>query len=285
MLSHHRSWRTRGLEAAARLTDIELQIPPQPNNPKSLISAFQGIGPDDVNHPPTGSATAWLAHLDLIKFAVASDFETALIIEDDVDWDISVKEQMKLLSRAIRDFTGTPASDPRPYGLDWDILWFGHCGGPYDRNSPRHEYWDPSVRDGELYTGWMKDYVTSMPEKTRYVQHGAGLVCSFAYAINRKTVTNVLDWSGQGQDEGFDIRLRTGCMNKKINCVSVYPELMHHHEPTANYISEVRQGDGKGQAGAEDALESEMGITANIRDSARCAALWGRPCPAPPGTT
>jgi len=89
VLSRHPSWRTRGLRAAANITQIELTIPAQPRNPKELVEAFQRIGPDDLIHPLTGSATAWLAHIDMIKFVIASGFETALIMENDVDWDIS----------------------------------------------------------------------------------------------------------------------------------------------------------------------------------------------------
>ncbi|POS78331.1 hypothetical protein DHEL01_v203261 [Diaporthe helianthi] len=61
------SWRTRGLQAAAQLIGLDISIPPQPKNPDELVEAFERIGS-----------------------VVASEFETAFIIEDDVDWDLEL---------------------------------------------------------------------------------------------------------------------------------------------------------------------------------------------------
>lgn len=69
-----------------------------------------------------------MAHLDLLKFVIASGPETALIIEDDVDWDVEIKSQMRLVSDNIRDYMGTSPEDPTPFGTEWDVLWLGHCG-------------------------------------------------------------------------------------------------------------------------------------------------------------
>lgn len=46
---------------------------------------------------------AWLAHIDMVKFVVASGLESALIIEDDVNWDVTIREQMRLVSENLRD--------------------------------------------------------------------------------------------------------------------------------------------------------------------------------------
>lgn len=70
-----------------------------------------------------------MAHLDLLKFVITSGQETALIIEDDVDWDVEIKSEMRLVSDNVRAFMGTAAEDPTPFGTEWDVLWLGHCGG------------------------------------------------------------------------------------------------------------------------------------------------------------
>lgn len=93
---------------------------------------------------------------------VRENITTALIMEDDVDWDIRLKSQFRQLASASRlflqpladksstslsrrhppseDTTEPPAISildapqirpPRtsPYGDDWDVLWLGHTGG------------------------------------------------------------------------------------------------------------------------------------------------------------
>lgn len=92
---------------------------------------------------------------------VENNINSALILEDDADWDIRIKSQLKefaLASRVLvqplsgtdnpvyadptfpntRKSSGTPkdinlgtSTIPpvqSPYGDNWDILWLGHCG-------------------------------------------------------------------------------------------------------------------------------------------------------------
>ena len=67
-----------------------------------------------------------------------------LIIEDDTDWDVTVKDQMRRYAKAVRDFTAAPLSDLSPYGASWDVLWVGHCGEASRMGVRRHRYTDPS---------------------------------------------------------------------------------------------------------------------------------------------
>ena len=107
--------------------------------------------------PGHGSAKAWVSHLDMIKHIVASGLSTALILEDDVDWDINIKEQMSLISDNIRNLTLTPDTDQSPFGYEWDVLWLGHCGEIVDEDSRLYiEYRDDSTIDASLYSGWSK---------------------------------------------------------------------------------------------------------------------------------
>lgn len=78
--------------------------------------------------PQKGSAKAWMAHLDLLKYVIGADLESAFIVEDDVDWDVDIKAQMRLVSDGVRDYTAMEESDTTPYGDEWDVLWLGHCG-------------------------------------------------------------------------------------------------------------------------------------------------------------
>lgn len=96
---------------------------------------------------------------------VDQDLTTALIMEDDVDWDIRVKSQLYEFAGAVNLLTQPLAhgnseyADPTfptpkegssvhtelhpgpklstvppklsPYGDDWNVLWLGHCGARF----------------------------------------------------------------------------------------------------------------------------------------------------------
>lgn len=92
------SWCSRGLKAAASLADLDVEIPDHPPLADELVDAFSNIGDKHkvLALPPTGAARAWLSRLNLLEHVVQSGLQTALILEDEVDWDLEVKNQMRL---------------------------------------------------------------------------------------------------------------------------------------------------------------------------------------------
>ncbi|KYK60566.1 hypothetical protein DCS_01703 [Drechmeria coniospora] len=114
---------------------------------------------------------SWRGHMNAMQEVVRRNLESVLILEDDVDWDIRLKDQLRDFARAsnallqpLRDsphhyadptyprpssdsspppqdipFEDLPATllpTTSPYGDDWDVLWIGHCGMhfPFDGN-------------------------------------------------------------------------------------------------------------------------------------------------------
>jgi hypothetical protein len=269
------------LLAAANATNLDIEIPPQPFIPPEMIEAFGKIGGPEVNgHPKAGSAHAWLAHLDLLRYVVSSSLDTVLILEDDVDWDINVKNQMALISDNVRLFRNVSSEDESPYGRSWDLLWLGHCGEHTDENTKRVEYPDPTVPPVDQYTGWSKKWLASLAPGNRAIQNGINPVCTFSYAVTSHGAQRLLDFAGKGENEAYDIRLLDGCKNGHLNCITVQPEIMHHYAPPKNlgYTSLVKQEDGKGKSEDEEKFEGVMGGTENILESARCRALWDTTC-------
>jgi len=223
----------------------------------------------------------------MLKFVVASDLDTTLIIEDDVDWDIAIKEQMSLISDAVRNFTHVDANEDAPYGRSWDILWPGHCGEVTDPDTPRLEFEDTtSGRPAawQLYAGWSKHSMHNIREGYRVIQRAKMPVCTFGYAVTREGAQKVLEFAGRGQFEAFDVAISNGCRTAKLDCLIVNPEVMHHYNPPDGYgyVSGVFQGDGKGVGSAEEVFEKIKGTTANMIRSARCEALFNDVCPQPP---
>ncbi|KAL4757795.1 uncharacterized protein BDW70DRAFT_163186 [Aspergillus foveolatus] len=276
-LSPFPSWRTTGLLAAAQLTGLNIQIPPQPPVPPEIIDAFAGLGPEDARHPNHGSAVAWVAHLDLIKYVVQSDFETVLILEDDVDWDLSIREQMVAVAEAVRRLTKATDSTGAPYGLSWDVLWVGLCAETWDQEFETQFIVDETVIPADRYVGLGKAPVDRLPPGQRAVFYSGAPICTFAYALTRTGARNVLLDVGAGKDEAFDISLMNGCRERNLTCISVLPELFRHYIPSdkVGASSLVNTKDGE-ETSTE--IEEEMGHTENILESARCHALWGQPC-------
>ena len=248
------------------------------------------IGPPESVHPGRGSALAWLAHLDLIKLSIASRLDTAMITEDDVDWDVSIKEQMSLLSDAVRNFSQVDPNEPAPCGRSWDILW---PGGELTRDSDvRLEFNNTTPgrpKPLDEYNGFSEFAVNNAKGANikpghRAVQVAVFPVCSFAYALNLVNAQKVLTWAGRGQDETFDVVLNRGCRERHLKCITVNPELMHHYIPPDGYgyVSPIKAGDGQGEGSKEGDFESVKGQTANIIHIARCKALFQTTCLQPP---
>lgn len=245
------------------------------------------MGIDRDKKPQAGSARAWLAHLDLLRFVIASRFQTALIVEDDVDWDVRIKTQMPLFSDNIRSYLDVSDDEHAPYGTTWDVLWLGHCGSAILDKMPRRPlaYVDDTAFPSDLYLGWSQPTLQKhLAEGHRQVQASIVTVCSFAYGVTKTGAQKVLSLIGKGADEAFDVALNMLCREGKLRCIVVNPQLFNHYEPPFNrgYVSSVRSGNGKGSAGDDAEYEGHKGTTRNILKSSRCEVLFQDQCAQPP---
>lgn len=111
---------------------------------------------------------SWRAHMDALWYVVAHNISSAIIFEDDLDWDVRIRDQARDFAKASRallqplrnqaesklsnyadptyptvrekdaeldspqiSFDRLPDTEPpvmSPYGDGWDVLWLGHCG-------------------------------------------------------------------------------------------------------------------------------------------------------------
>ncbi|KAK5653009.1 hypothetical protein OQA88_9295 [Cercophora sp. LCS_1] len=100
-----------------------------------------------------GNKGSWRAHMNALQYIIQKNLTTALILEDDADWDIRLKSQLQIFAQAAHAFT-QPSPQPfsstfpldspselslsqlptalrpklTPYGDAFDVLWLGHCG-------------------------------------------------------------------------------------------------------------------------------------------------------------
>ncbi|KAH8815645.1 hypothetical protein F5884DRAFT_852112 [Xylogone sp. PMI_703] len=294
-LSKGTSWRQQGLLSAAHLSNIMISIPPQPGWSKELSNAFEGLGSD--TKPNHGAALAWLAHIDVLKYIIQSKLNSALVLEDDVDWDVNIKEQMTLISYAVRNHTDAPDDDIHPYSHRWDVLWIGHCGDIPLSSENVTAFEDRTVVPFSSYKGWARDILSRISEGQRAVYNSNGAVCTFAYAVNKPGAKKVLDFVSSGQDQAFDIKLMNGCRSNAYKCIVVNPEVMRHFKPDPEFGESSEIGQVNSQGGEkidnEDMADREeggfgtkffdearrvRGTTENIKQSARCQSLWGKTC-------
>ncbi|CAJ2502572.1 Uu.00g099660.m01.CDS01 [Anthostomella pinea] len=146
------------LQAALSNMDIEFMDAVYPKD--VLDKAVPAMSADKLQGPPLGT---WRAHINVIHEIVRRNLTSALILEDDSDWDIRVRHQLRDFALSARALTQplltspnsyadstfpkpsdtSPASVPdipfdrlpatvppkaSPYGDNWDVLWVGHCG-------------------------------------------------------------------------------------------------------------------------------------------------------------
>lgn len=226
--------------------------------------------------------------LSIVKSGVSS----ALIMEDDMDWDINIKRQLRDVARGSRQifFDGKPVPSS-PYGDDWDILWLGHCGEPFPETLEEHVGLEPELKDriSDKYIIKNDDTVPPYSEVSRLVDwsdfapgtrviHRSGApICSFAYAVSQRAAKKLLyALSVNGLHMAFDNSLAQLCRDAAFDltrekddgygmkCVSVNPTLMFHHRPKGRI-----SGDSDIQSYGEDGGIREKGVTESIKWSMR----------------
>lgn len=128
-VSRQQSARRDGLLLAANITELDITIPVQPLWTDDDVSQLRA---ENVSSLTRGSALAWLGHLNALRTFLAGDYSTALIIEDDVDWDIRLRTiQIPVTASAFRSLTfnfNTNEADVRNYWgstSKWDIRKYG----------------------------------------------------------------------------------------------------------------------------------------------------------------
>ena len=191
---------------------------------------------------------------------------SALILEDDADWDVNIHSQILPIASAIRSITNTTASPiTYPYGADWDILWLGHCGDIYDTTLPSNiAFHDQTVLPSpSLKSVWLNYPYATYPNYTRNVHYSQGAMCTFGYAVTLTGARKIQDLASSS-GEAYDVKLNHLCVKKELVCMSVVPELVHHQR---------MEGAKSLSSGGSERLGTRR-WTHNIRHSARCN--WDR---------
>ncbi|KAF2153002.1 glycosyltransferase family 25 protein [Myriangium duriaei CBS 260.36] len=256
-ISGHDSPRRQGLLEAANVTGLDLQIPVIPEWTQDQVDDFRDNDHLENSTILDGSIKAWLSHNVALKEFLNSGKETALFIEDDVDWDIRLRTsqvpktaaaQRELLPKAAkRHYWGNPE--------DWDLLYIGHCGDyftsvdsmhvgvgivhPADLDDlPHAVYPDTTLPDPSDMHPFTVALLTAfnLPPKTRVVHKSVWPLCTFGYAVTRRMAAQIVDELAPPMEvpnkhtHAYDIAILEACRDKGYRCFTVNPELFHHME-------------------------------------------------------
>ncbi|KAI9806597.1 MAG: hypothetical protein M1825_006054 [Sarcosagium campestre] len=196
-----------------------------------------GAGRNEGSGLSDGNIGSWRSHMNAVRSIVENGYSSALILEDDVDWDIRIKTQMAQFARGVRFLLPDPEStapSESPYGDGWDLLWIGHCGESLRPEGDRRTYViydDPTVPDFNHVSE--PDFnLTDWPEYTRLVHHSWGPICSFAYALSYSGAQKLLYHLGVNElTAPYDNALALMCryLTLDMKCISATPEYMFHH--------------------------------------------------------
>ncbi|KAK9234023.1 hypothetical protein V1525DRAFT_439805 [Lipomyces kononenkoae] len=148
----------------------------------------------------------WRAHANAWRYILDSNMESALIVEDDIDWDKNIHQVLQDLSLQMQKNTlrvASPTDHERtsaPYGLDWDVLFMGQC---YDEAHPNRRdlvqvYDDPNVpsrKDTEdIFLKQMESLGVKGNDvgKKRLISPAYGPFCTMGYAVTRRGAQRLL---------------------------------------------------------------------------------------------
>ena len=246
------------LEEAAAVTELELTIPEQVQWTDDDVENFRADNKSE-SQVLSGSVKAWLSHHLVLREFLESGKETGIFFEDDIDWDIRLRtQQIPLAQQAVQQLSETSFLDTEAYpwgtALDWDLLYVGHCGDyfgdladgvgvghhhPDQLAATRHvRYQDPTMSpryDLHPFTANLLD-AFDVPQKTRLVHQSKWPLCTFGYAVTRRTAERILTEIAPAKEQpernqkAYDVAILAGCRDGPLKCYTVTPELFHHME-------------------------------------------------------
>ncbi|RCI11071.1 hypothetical protein L249_7386 [Ophiocordyceps polyrhachis-furcata BCC 54312] len=235
----------------------------------------------------------WRGHMNAIRRVVNSGVSSALIMEDDMDWDVHLKLQLNEIAQGVRQVLGefSPHLPKSPYGDSWDVLWLGHCGEPFPetleenvgledeakaRMSVKHTIIEDNTVPPYSEVSHLVDW-SAFSARTRLVHLSAAPICSFAYAISQSAARKILfALSVDGLQMAFDNSLAQLCRDSihdlglqkedgyRLRCLSVNPTMMFHHRAKGLLL-----GDSDVQSSGQDGSAREQGISESIKWSMR----------------
>jgi len=146
----------------------------------------------------TGELGCWRAHANVWSHIITSGISSALILEDDADFSVSIREIMEGVSEKLQVATG--AKNGETYGLvngnSWDLLIVGSClhDLPDKEKNPKAakmiQAWeDPHAPSSDSFLSFLPE---SQTKRVRILSPSLGAVCTQGYAVTREGAMRLL---------------------------------------------------------------------------------------------
>ncbi|KAL8684951.1 MAG: hypothetical protein Q9218_008058 [Villophora microphyllina] len=201
---------------------------------------------------------------------VRDRISTALVLEDDSDWDVSFKEQLADFATGARYVQSTTKKPHSPYGDDWDLLWLGHCSAQQDLSDQRRFVVEndptvPPMNHRVNFNEVPKLSDMGYDNTTRIVFKAKDGVCLYSYALSYRGAQKILRWQNNVKRfNPIDIGIGNQCKNDpNFKCIAAFPQLVDSHKSAGR---QSRDSD----IGAFDPKQiREKGFTFNIVRSTR----------------
>ncbi|KAE8153065.1 LPS glycosyltransferase [Aspergillus avenaceus] len=247
--------------------------------------AYPAVWTEEKHRDKPAELGSWRAHMNALRHIVENRITSAILMEDDSDWDVNIKAQMVEFARGTRLLQGENGTPHSPYGDNWDMLWLGHCG-INSRGAPRFYVMpnDPTVtprhHQNEFVRPGLADQEAFMPHRLTFLADNA--ICSWALAVTydgaRKALTAL---SMLGVDEPVDLGynfLCTNILNVPYRCYSTFPSLLGtwRQRGSSSRDSDISDGDGEWhEASSRSVTYSTMlNMLALANNSTKIHAQW-----------
>ncbi|OQE91879.1 hypothetical protein PENNAL_c0008G02436 [Penicillium nalgiovense] len=236
------------------------------------------------------------AHLNGLQRIVQERLASAIIMEDDVDWDVSIQAQLQSFAHAVQALQlqeNRKVPTQSPYGDVWDILWLGHCGvscktdlpfylTPNYPTIPMPHHFLPLWRDPPAFEGYER------PDHSRLACTASDAVCSMLYAVSfsgAQRIVAALSVSPSGLAEEidigaqFDVSVGRMCGNGYLRCFVPYPSITgsFHQAGSRAKSSNINDETGKDEGFFSSGVmySTMLNINRILKGERAVHATWG----------
>ena len=182
----------------------------------------------------------WRSHADAWRRVVEEGWETALILEDDVDWDGNIHQSMAIAWEGLKAITKDPsaASQGKSYvasfsnntmtnlsAFRWDIFYTGVC---QDWTAGEHlELKDPYLPKTSTWwiDGIYNAYFGSSATIRRLIQRSVEPVCTHSYIVSQTGARKLLYHTNMFLPWGVDVALIKLINKGTIKSYTIVPPL------------------------------------------------------------
>jgi GR25 family glycosyltransferase involved in LPS biosynthesis len=199
------------------------------------------------------------AHADAWQKILQENWSSALILEDDTDWDVNLRYAMQQLHQPlaalinsydpIKKYRASTEHDPW-LSSEWDVLNLGLCLEStfkaedrqpelVDNENPPHVLYEdntmPDQEDsGDNLVKYYERYNYTYPKKSdnpsaprqRLVSLSHWPICMNAYAVSKRGALRMLFHTTRGLNNPVDLMMADLCADDKIRSYEVIPPIM-----------------------------------------------------------